>query len=279
MRRKLYRFVKSTAFHVLAIVITIVILFPVYWMVVTSFKERSAIFTIPPTFWPRPFSFEGYRRVWSALNFNRLFYNTFVSSIATVVLSMPISILAGYSLARLRFKGKELFGMLILATYMFPGVLLIIPLFILMGEFNLINTLTSLVITCTTFTLPFCIWMLRAYFSTIPPDLEDAARIDGCSRIGAVLHVVIPLSLPGIATTSIFAFMDTWGNYMFALLFLNSQDKMTLPPALSTFMTREAIYWNEITVGGVIATLPVLIFFLFAQKYIVQGLTAGGVKG
>jgi ABC-type glycerol-3-phosphate transport system permease component len=248
-------------------------------MTVTSFKQYSEIFITPPTLWPVNFTLEGYRKVWNSLNFDRLFYNTFIASSGTTFLSMPIAILAGYSLARLRFKGKEILGMLILATYMFPGVLLIIPLFVFMSNLGLINTLTSLIIACTTFTLPFCIWMLRAYFSSIPPDLEDAARIDGCSRIRAILQIVLPLSLPGIVATSVFAFMNAWGNYMFALLFLTSKDKMTLPPALSTFITREAIYWNEITVGGVIATLPVVIFFLIVQKYIVYGLTAGGVKG
>ncbi|MEM3515679.1 MAG: carbohydrate ABC transporter permease [Saccharolobus sp.] len=260
-------------------IITVIILFPIYWMMITSFKQYSEVFTVPPSFWPRNFTLEGYKKVWSSLNFNRLFYNTFVASISTTALSMPIAILAGYSLSRLKFKGRELLGMIILGTYMFPGVLLIIPLFVFMSNLNLINNLSSLVIASTTFTLPFCIWMLRAYFSTIPSDLEDAARIDGCSRIKAIIYVILPLSLPGIAATSIFAFMNAWGNYMFALLFLTSQDKMTLPPALSTFITREAIYWNEITVGGVIATIPVIMFFLLVQKYIVQGLTAGGVKG
>jgi len=279
MSGKYYQILKIIISYILEIIITIAIIFPIYWMVVTSFKQSSEIFIIPPTFWPRSFTLNGYKKVWTSLNFSRLFYNTFVASLGTIILSIPVAILAGYSLARLRFRGRELLGMIILGTYMFPGVLLIIPLFVFMTKVNLINTLASLIIVCTTFSLPFCIWMLRAYFSTIPSDLEDAARIDGCSRIGAILHIILPLSSPGIVATSIFAFMDTWGNYMFSLLFLTSPDKMTLPPALSTFMTREAIYWNEITVGGVIATLPVLVFFLLVQKYITQGLVAGGVKG
>jgi len=279
MSGKYYQILKIIISYILEIIITIAIIFPIYWMVVTSFKQSSEIFIIPPTFWPRSFTLNGYKKVWTSLNFSRLFYNTFVASLGTIILSIPVAILAGYSLARLRFRGRELLGMIILGTYMFPGVLLIIPLFVFMTKVNLINTLASLIIACTTFSLPFCIWMLRAYFSTIPSDLEDAARIDGCSRIGAILHIILPLSSPGIVATSIFAFMDTWGNYMFSLLFLTSPDKMTLPPALSTFMTREAIYWNEITVGGVIATLPVLVFFLLVQKYITQGLVAGGVKG
>jgi ABC-type glycerol-3-phosphate transport system permease component len=173
-----------------------------------------------------------------------------------------VATLAGYSLARLRYRGKELIGAAILATYMFPGVLLLIPIFVLMAKAGLVNTYTGLIISSITFSLPFCIWMLRAYFMTLPEDLEDAARIDGCTRLGALWRIVFPLSAPGIAATSVFAFMNAWGNYMFALLLLSTESKKTLPPAIGTFITRETISWHLLMAGGMISTIPVLIFFL-----------------
>jgi multiple sugar transport system permease protein len=276
--RKALQRVLRLLLYVLILVITVAVVFPLVWMFLTSLKTRDQIFVYPPKFLDFKPTFSNYTQVWVELGFSRLFFNTTYVAIWTTVISIAVATLAGYSLARLRYRGKELIGAAILATYMFPGVLLLIPIFVLMAKAGLVNTYTGLIISSITFSLPFCIWMLRAYFMTLPEDLEDAARIDGCTRLGALWRIVFPLSAPGIAATSVFAFMNAWGNYMFALLLLSTESKKTLPPAIGTFITRETISWHLLMAGGMISTIPVLIFFLLVQKYLVQGLTLGAGK-
>ncbi len=264
-------------FYAIVIIITILLAFPLYWMFLTSLKPLDKIFVYPPTFITKPDP-ENYITVWNKMGFSRLFYNTAKVALLTTILSVSVASLAGYAIARFRFKGRDIIGLLILGTYMFPGVLLLIPIYVFMARINLVNTHTSLIIAVTTFSLPFCIWMLRAYFTTLPTDLEDAARIDGCSRLGALIRIVLPLSAPGIAATAVFAFIAAWNNYLFALTFITSEGRKTLPPAISTFITREGIHWNLLMAGGMVATVPVIIFFLILQRYLVKGLTLGAIK-
>jgi multiple sugar transport system permease protein len=276
-RRMLRRLLKAL-FYLAILLITVAVVFPLVWMLLTSLKSRDQIFVYPPKFLGFTPTLKNYKEVWVELGFSRLFFNTTYVAVWTTVISIAVGTLAGYSLARLRYPGKEAISAAILATYMFPGVLLLIPIFVMMAKMRLVNTYTGLIIASITFSLPFCIWMLRAYFMTLPQDLEDAARIDGCTRLGALWRIVFPLSAPGIAATSVFAFMGAWGNYMFALLLLSTESKKTLPPAIGTFITRETISWHLLMAGGMISTIPVLIFFLLVQKYLVQGLTLGAGK-
>ncbi|MGQ9630938.1 MAG: carbohydrate ABC transporter permease [bacterium] len=277
-RDRLKKTFKGIIFYIGVISITIVIIFPLAWMFLTSIKPLDKIFVYPPIFLGFNPQFSNYAFVWNKLNFSRLFLNSTIVALSTTVISVSIASLAGYSLARLRFPGREALGLLILVTYMFPGVLLLIPIFVLMARLHLIDTYFSLIIATTTFSLPFCTWMLRGYFATLPPDIEDAARIDGCSRLGALVRVVAPISAPGVAATSIFSFMAGWSNYLFALTLITSEGKKTLPPAIGTFITQEGIQWHLLMAGGMIATIPIILFFIVVQRYFIQGLTLGAVK-
>ncbi len=269
---------RKIIFYAVIVVVSCFILFPIFWMIMTSIKPPTKIFTYPPIFFSFTPQLSNFSKAWTEMGLSRLFFNTMKVSLSTAFLTIAISSPAAYSLARLRYPGRETLAHIILLSYMFPGVLVLIPIFLIIARLHLVDTHLALVIGCTTFSIPFCTWLLRAYFVTLPPDLEDAARVDGCSHFGALVRVVLPLSAPGIAAAAAFAFMSAWGDYLFALTFISSEMKKTLPPALSTFITRESINWGLLSAGGVITTIPVIVFFLLLQKYLVGGLTMGGVK-
>jgi multiple sugar transport system permease protein len=190
-----------------------------------------------------------------------------------------ISAFAGYSLARFQFPGRGLFGVFILVTQMLPGIAVIIPLFIWFKQFQLIDTYWALLIAYNAFAIPFSTWMLRGFFASIPRELEEAALIDGASLFGAFVRIIVPLSLPGLLATGIFAFILSWHEFLFAVTFTNSADIRTLTVGIAAMRGKDVIDWGLLNAGVVITTIPVAVLFAFVQRYLVQGLTAGAVKG
>ena len=261
------------------IIAAMVVLFPVFWMVSSSLKPRSELFARDLTLLPVQWTFDNYRNVWRGTDFPSYFLNSFEVAAASTVLTVVISMYAAYAIARIEFRGRYAFGLLLLVTQMFPHILLVIPLFLIFQQLGLFNTHAALIIAYTSFALPFTIWLLRGFFEAIPAELEDAAAIDGASMLGTFRRVILPLAGPGIAAVTMFAFIRSWNEFLFALVFLQTHQLFTLPIGLASFQEEYTFRWDLIMAGASIITLPVLVFFLIMQRFIIQGLIGGAVKG
>ena len=265
--------------YVLLLLAVTVILFPVFWMVSSSLKPDTELFARNMTMLPIDWTLQNYRNVWLNTDFPAYFFNSFKVAAISTFLSVLVSMYAAYALARIRFVGRYAYGLLLLVTQMFPHILLVIPLFIVIRNIGLFNTHAALVIAYTAFSLPFNIWLLRGFFEAIPEELEDAAAIDGASMLGTFHRIILPLAGPGLAAVTMFSFIRAWNEFLFALVFLQSHELFTLPIGLASFQEEFTFRWDLIMAGAGIITLPVLFFFLLMQKFIVQGLLGGAVKG
>ncbi|HHW13991.1 MAG TPA: carbohydrate ABC transporter permease [Firmicutes bacterium] len=253
--------------------------FPFLWMLTTSLKPNEEIFTRVPRLFPAHWSFEHYLAVFQRGGFARYFANSAIVAVCTTLTSIAVGSLAAYALARFRFPLRSLFLVLILSVQMFPLVVLIIPLFIIMRNLGLLDHYLGLILAYVTFTLPFGVWMLKGFFDSIPASLEEAAMIDGCSRMGAFLRVILPVAAPGVAASSIYSFIGAWNEFMFAMTFINKEEMRTLPLALQAFFGQFTVEWGPVMAASVVFTLPVLVFFLAVQKRLTTGLVKGAVKG
>jgi multiple sugar transport system permease protein len=253
--------------------------FPVYWLFASSIKPAADLMRYPPDLFPRRFSLEHYGLLWTHMHFDAYFANSVTVSVATTALSVLIAVFGGYGLTRFQTRGTRALGRLILYAYMFPSILLIIPLYYVVHQLGLLNTRAGLVLAYTTFNLPFALWLLRSYFATIPRELDEAATIDGASRLQALVIVLMPLAVPGIVTTAIFAFINSWNEYLYASIFISSDAKKTLPVAIQSVASGELMHWGGLVAAGTFVTIPTVIFFFVIQRYMVAGLTAGAVKG
>jgi len=255
------------------------VVFPFYWMFVTSIQPLEALFRFPPFLTPVHPTFESYVAIFKERPLARWMWNSFVVSSATTLLALTLGSVGGYNLARFRYQGKRAVEMLILSTQMMPGVLLIIPIYVVFLKLGLLDTLSGLVVAYTTFSLPFCVWMLRSYFMGIPAELEESALVDGCTRLGALWRITLPLSLPAMVATSMFAFVLAWDELIFAVALTNSQSVRVVSAGLAGFNTGYTIPTADLMAASAVSTLPVLLLFLFTQRYLLSGLTAGAVKG
>ncbi len=270
-------------------------LFPILWMYVSAFKMPDEVFVMPPKwiFMPTlhnfevlfglvvPTELEGMAEAalgQARSQFPRYFVNSLVITSVTTILSVTVGAFAAYALVRFRIRGRDTMAVAILLTRMIPPVVLLIPMYIVMRSLHLLDTHISLILAYLTFNLPFSIWMLRGFFMAIPPELEEAAMMDGCSRIRAMFVVVLPLVAPGLVATSIFCAIYSWNEFMFAMMFTSDNAK-TLSPAIAGFVTDKAILWGRLYAAGSVVMLPVIIFSLLIQRHLVKGLTFGAIKG
>jgi multiple sugar transport system permease protein len=258
---------------------------PFVWMVVSSFMVKSQLLTDPFAL-PPQLTLDNYARLFTspnegigAQNFIHAIVNSLGVCAITTIISLIVGSIGGYAFARLRFPGKNALLLFLLAIQFLPAVTVIIPMFMMGRAAHLLDTWWILVFAYTSFALPFTLWIMRGYFESIPRSLENAARVDGCSRLGAFVRVVLPLSAPGFAATAIFTFLNAWDEFFFALIFTNTYAAKTLPVALSEFTGRHTIDFGLLMSGGVVANILPVIIALSMQRYIVRGLTAGGVKG
>lgn len=261
---------------------TFLTVFPLYVVISSSVKPLGDV----QGEWrwiPSRVTLEPYAAMWSTVPLARYFFNSLVVSLGAAVISVFIAILAAYAISRYRFRGRRPFSFLILSTQMFPGILFLLPLFVIFVNLEqltgvrLYGSYLGLIITYLTFALPFSIWMLVGYFDSIPRELEQAAMVDGATPLGALFRVLIPLSVPGIVAVGIFAFMVAWGEVLFASV-LTTDATRTLAIGLQDYSTRSDVYWNQLMAAALVVSIPVVAGFLALQKYFVQGLTAGGVK-
>ena len=273
--------VAGWAFLVLLLVFSVA---PMLWMLVTSVKSQFGALQYPPDLLPRDPTFEQYARLLSPTSeegaqFLRYMLNSVWVSTATTVLGVGVAVPAAYAFARFRFPGRNALFFSVLFRNMFPAVVFLMPLFIMMRWMGLVNTHASLILTYLTFGLPLSIWLLKGFYDNIPVELEQAARIDGCTRFQAFWMVVMPLSAPGIIATAIYSFITAWNEYVYALTFLNDDRLLTLPVGLQRFFSEYATNWPGLMAASFIMSVPVVVMFLILQKYFVRALTEGAVKG
>ena len=256
-----------------------VVIFPFYWMVNTSFKPLIEVFQSPPAFYPSHWTFAGYTSVWATRLLARYFLNSTVISFGSTFLAMILSALAAYGFSRFRLRWEQSLILVLLLTQMLPGTLLIIPYFQLMARLHLINSYLSLILAYVSFALPFSTWMLVGFFRSIPLELDEAAMVDGCSRVSAFWRVILPLSLPGLVAVGIFTFLLAWNAYVFALVLTTDPKMFPLSVGIANMLGEYQVAWNEMMAAAVLATLPVFVLYGFLERYLVQGITAGAVKG
>jgi multiple sugar transport system permease protein len=278
-RRDLQRRISGCLFYLMVLSACGLVVFPFYWMFLTSIQPLEALFRFPPFLTPANPTFESYVAIFQERPLARWMWNSFVVSGTTTLLALLFGSIGGYSLARFRYRGKRAVEILILSTQMIPGVLLIIPIYVVFLKLGLLDTLSGLVVAYTTFSLPFCVWMLRSYFMGIPVELEESALVDGCTRLGALWRITLPLSLPALVATSMFAFVLAWDELIFAVALTNSQSVRVVSAGLAGFNSGYTIPTADLMAASAVSTLPVFLLFLFTQRYLLSGLTAGAVKG
>jgi multiple sugar transport system permease protein len=270
---------RRTYLYLAAIIVTAILFFPIYWMFNTSLAPRDQLFLYPPRLIHPNAQFTSYIEIITGRPIVRWMLNSAYVVILVTVASLGISVFAGYSLSRFRHRGTAAVGWLLLASRMLPTTLLVIPLFIVMRRLALINTLYSVALADLVFIVPFSAWMLKGYFDSIPRELEEAAWIDGCTRTQALYKVVIPLATPGIAATLLYGAILAWDEFIFARTFITGNETWTITLGLASFRGEYVTYWNEIMAACLLGTIPIMVFFLLAEKYLISGLTAGAMKG
>jgi multiple sugar transport system permease protein len=253
--------------------------FPILWALLTSLKKEEAIITTVMQYIPREITFENYTAIWTRSNFPTLLTNSAITTTMTVVICATLGTLASYAIARFQFRGRRELMLFYLVIRMFPAVMIIIPLFILMRHVGLLDSRLGLALAYTTFLLPVFIWMMKGFFDAVPLELEDAARIDGCSRIGAMWRVILPLVVGGLTATAVFVAIGAWNEFLFALMMTTSTGSRTWPVGLQLMVGEFQLPWGTLAAGGIISIVPVVILFALVQRALVRGLTAGAVKG
>ena len=264
----------------LGIAIFVVMDFPVFWMISTAFKPEDQVNSLTPTWLSTHPTLQHFRDAMDMPFFWNDLVNTIIIVSVTVVIAMTLAFLASVAVAKYRFTGRKLFIVLIIGIQMIPGAGLIIPLYVVLARYHQVNVLSGVIIVYVTAVLPFSIWTLRGFILGIPKDLEEAAMVDGSTRLGAFVRILLPLVAPGLVATSVFAFITTWNEYIFARILLNDQAKQTLTVWLSYFLgTSRNTDWGALMAGSTLTAIPAVIFFLLVQRKIAFGLTAGAVRG
>ena len=256
----------------------VVIVFPFYWIIITSLKETKEIFSVPISFFPRKFSLQNYRDLFQMLDFGRYILNSILVSIVAASGASIVSLCGGYVLARFKFRGKQIVIYFYLITQMLPSFIGLAPLYQMLSWAGMIDKLPSLMILNATWLIPYSTITIRGYLMRVPRALEESAMIDGCNRIHALIRIVFPLILAGFSATFIFCFVQAWNDLFSPIMYMNRQINYTIPVALNYMVQKNDIRWGELSAGAVIAVVPTVIMFAFAQKYVAAGLIAGAVK-
>jgi len=253
-------------------------LVPVYWIFITSFKHEQEIYAYPPTFVPMVPTLEQYVTVLFHTAFPIFIRNSVIVAGVTTLLSAAAGALGAFAISRIQFVGRSTVARLIVVAYLLPPSLLFIPLFIVLQRLSLIDSLGGLIAAYLTFSMPFSTWMLIGHIRTIPSELDEAARIDGASRLQVLLRIVLPLTLPGLSVVSLFAFTHAWNEFLYALVFVYSKGTRTITAGLASLTMGDTFIWGQLMAASVLAIIPVLIIYLIAQRWLIAGLTGGSIK-
>jgi multiple sugar transport system permease protein len=272
-------FAERAGAYAVLVTLALVVLFPFYWMTITSFKSEEQMRSVVSMFWPKPIVTENYHQLLSKTDFAAWYGNSVFVAVSSTLVATSVGTIGAYALARLRFLGRGFMASATLITYLVPPSILFIPLYAQMRNLGLANSLAGLIAAYPSFTVPFVTWLLMGYFESIPEELEEAAMIDGATRFGAFYRIVLPLSAPGVLAAGLYAFTQAWNEFLYALVFITDGRLRTLPVGLASFITGDVYGWGYLMAGAVLTTLPVIAAYIYLQKYMVEGLTAGGVKG
>ena len=272
---------KNIILSVLSILLLCVLLFPLFWILMTSLKTEQEIFRIPPTIIPEKLNLASYAAQVETGDFNMFqsFANSFIISIGATIISVVLAVPASYGIAKYRFRGRKVMLLGFLVTQMLPVAVLLTPMFILFRGMNLYNTAGSAILADAIIGIPFSILILKNYFASIPKDLEEAAYIDGCNRFSAFIRVLIPIAKPGVMVCAIFSFLYAWGDLAYGMTFIIDQQKRPITAGIFNFMGQYGTKWSYLTAFAVVTIIPVALIFIFMQKYIISGMTSGAVKG
>ena len=275
------RRISPTVKYAVLLVALVATLAPVYWMITISFKREVDQFALPPKWFVFTPTLEHYADAFINRSFGQYLFNSLLIAVASTVCAVVLGTLAAYALARFRLPWNldRKLALWILSTRMFPAIVTAVPLFLIMRAVWLVNTRLSLIIVYTGLNLPFVVWMMRGFFAEVPRDLEEAAMVDGDSRLGAFWRVVLPLVAPGLAATAVFCLIVSWNEFLFALVLTQTDDAMTLPVGIAGRVTQYGIKWGAMSAAAVVAMVPILVFALSVQRYLVRGLSLGAVKG
>jgi multiple sugar transport system permease protein len=260
------------------VILMILILAPFYWIFSSSVKVSAEIIARTPTLFPQTPTTEHYSKLFNDSPFPTFLRNSLLVAAGTMVITVILSTLAAYGLYRMRFPGRKMLFRIILITYAFPGVLLLVPMYQMMSALGLVDRLLALVIVDVTLASPFAVWMLQAFFRTIPQELEEAAALDGATRLGIIVRIMLPLAAPGVASIAIFAFITSWTEYIFASILIISEANRTVPVGLAGIIGQYQVDWGLLLAGATVTTLPVLVLFGLVGRNFVEGLTAGAVR-
>ena len=261
------------------IAFALIVLVPFWWITSMSFKTYEQIQFATSIYVPKPFTWENYTGLWLDTRFPLWLRNSAITAVVVTLITTVVASLSGYAVARIRFPGRELVASLILVVYLVPPALLFIPLYRVLAELGTTNSLMSLFLSYPTFTVPFCTWLLIGFFKALPTELEAAALVDGATRIQALLRVLLPLAAPGIVASAIFAFTLSWNEFLYALVFIQDETKITVPVGLNLLIYGDVFHWGQLMAASVITTVPVVALYMFIHRWMVEGLAAGAVKG
>jgi multiple sugar transport system permease protein len=268
----------SIVLHILLIIGAFLMVFPFLWMVLTSLKEYSQVFVIPPQWIPNPIRWDNYIQSLQALPFGRAYFNSFYISFIVVAATLLTSSMAAYAFAKIRFPLREPLFLLFLATMMVPMQVTLIPLYLIMAKIGWLDTHLAIIVPPALFNA-FAVFLLRQFIRGIPKDMEEAAIVDGANRLTIYWHIILPLIFPALASLAIFAFLSSWNNFLIPLVFLSSPEKFTVPLMLNQFKGQYTVDWTLLMAGSAIAVIPVLVVYIFGQRWIIEGITTTGVKG
>lgn len=272
---------RNVLFSALAILLLCALLFPLYWILVTSLKTEQEIFQVPPTLWPQTVNTVSYQAQLNAGDFNMFqsFGNSLTIALSSMVISVFLSVPASYGISRYRFKGKKIVVLSFLITQMLPVSVLLTPMFIMFRDMKILGTHWAPILADSTIGIPFSILILKNYFSSIPRELEDAAWIDGCNRFTSFLRIFVPIAFPGVIVCAIFSFLYAWGDLAYGMTFIQDQTLRPITAGIFNFLGQYGTKWSYLTAFAVVTIIPVALIFLFMQRYIISGLTSGAVKG
>ena len=276
IRRLLFRSLREALTWALILLMS----FPLLWMVLTALKAKDETTSFPRAFWPVHWTLEHFHALLFHSPFLRYFANSLAVAAATTLLCVVFAVLGAHALTRYRFPGRNLVARLVLFTYLLPAAVLLVPLYVVIARLGLAGSLTGLVITYTTFALPFALWLLRAFMAALPPDVGAAATLDGAGRLAVLFEIVLPQAWPGVAATAVFTFIAAYNEYLYALVFINRDALKTLPTGVMVLVSESfTIDWNLLMAASCMITLPILALFLLVQKHLGRGIAAGSVKG
>lgn len=269
---------QQVALGFMVLLLMFLVLAPFYWIFSSSVKSPQEVIAREPTLVPQSFTLEHYDKLLRESEFPTYLKNSLLVAVGTMVITVVLSTLAAYGLYRLRFPGRKMLFRIILITYAFPGVLLLVPLYDMMSRLRLVDRLFALIIVDVTLAAPFAVWMLQAFFRTIPKELEEAAALDGATRLGIIVRILLPLAAPGVASIAIFAFISSWTEYIFASILILSEANRTVPVGLAGIIGQYQVDWGLLLAGATVTALPVIVLFSFVGRHFVEGLTAGAVR-